>query len=72
MKQDKNERVEVYYERLLKLTNNLQHKTIDNSIITIFRSRLQTYTHVAIVGMKKKPCNNIRKQLWFVKKEFVK
>jgi hypothetical protein len=27
MKQKKNERVEVYYERLLKLTNSLQHKT---------------------------------------------
>jgi hypothetical protein len=30
VKQEKNEKVEVYYERLLKLTNNLQHKTTDS------------------------------------------
>jgi len=29
MKHEKNERMEVYYERLLKLANNLQWKTID-------------------------------------------
>jgi hypothetical protein len=27
MKQEKKERVEVYYERLLKLDNSLQHRT---------------------------------------------
>ncbi len=34
MKQEKNERVEVYYEILLKLANSLQHKTI-NSLLTL-------------------------------------
>jgi len=38
MKQEKNEKVEVYYERLLKLANSLKYKTIDNSLIIIFRS----------------------------------
>jgi hypothetical protein len=31
MKQEKNERVEVYYERLSKLASSLQHKTINVS-----------------------------------------
>jgi hypothetical protein len=53
MKQEKNKRVEVYYERLLKLANSLQHRTIDNFLTTIFRSRLQPYLHVVIVGMKR-------------------
>jgi hypothetical protein len=35
MKQKKNERVEVYYERLLKLTNSLQHETIDNLLTLV-------------------------------------
>jgi hypothetical protein len=46
--------VEVYYERLLKLVNNLQHKTIDSFLTTIFRSRLQLYLHVTIANMKRK------------------
>jgi hypothetical protein len=53
MKEEKNDRVEVYYDRLLKLANSLQHRTIDNFLITIFRYRLQPYLHVAIVGMKR-------------------
>jgi hypothetical protein len=54
MKQEKNERVEVYYERLLKLANNLQHKTTDNFLTIIFRFGLQPYLRVATIGMKKK------------------
>jgi len=54
MKQEKNERVEVYYERLLKLANNLQHKTIYSFMTTLFKSGLQPYLCVAIVGMKRK------------------
>jgi hypothetical protein len=46
MKQEKNERVEIYYEKLLKLANSLQHKTID-------RIGLQPYLHVATIGMKR-------------------
>jgi len=53
MKQEKNERVEVYYERILKLTNNLQYMTINGFLTTIFRSRLQPYLCAIIKGMKK-------------------
>ncbi len=54
MKQEKNERVEVCYERLLKLANNLEHKTIDSFMTTLFRSGLQPYLCVAIASMKRK------------------
>jgi hypothetical protein len=54
MKQEKNEKVEVYYERLLKLANSLQHKTIDSFLTIVFRSGLQPYLHVAAVSMKRK------------------
>jgi hypothetical protein len=53
MKQKKNEKVEVYNDRLLKLANNLQHKTIDNFLTIVFRSRLQPYLCVTIIGMKR-------------------
>jgi hypothetical protein len=52
MKQKNNEIVEVYYERLLKLANSLQHKTTNHFLTIIFKSRLQPYTHVAIAIMK--------------------
>jgi hypothetical protein len=46
--------VEVYYERLLKLANNLQHK-ISNSFLTIiFRIGIQPYMCVTIIGMREK------------------
>ncbi len=54
MKQEKNERVEVYYEILLKLANSLQHKTKNSFLTIIFRSGLQPYLHVATIGMKRK------------------
>jgi hypothetical protein len=53
MKHEKNERVEVYYERLLKLANSLQHMTIDSLLTTIFRSRLQPYLRVVATCMKR-------------------
>jgi hypothetical protein len=53
MKHEKNERVEVYYERLLKLANSLQHKTTNSFLTIIFSFRLQPYLHVATIGMKK-------------------
>ncbi len=53
MKQEKNEKVEVYYERLLKLANNLQHKTTNNFLTIIFIFGLQQYLNVATVGMKR-------------------
>jgi hypothetical protein len=54
MKQENNEKVEVYYERVLKLANNLQHKTTNGFLIIVFKSRLQPYLHVPTIGMKKK------------------
>jgi len=45
--------VEIYYERLLKLANNLQHKTTNSFLITIFKSGLQPHLHVIITGMKR-------------------
>jgi len=53
MKQEKNERMEVYYERLLKLANSLQYMTIDSFLTTIFNSGLQPYLRVTTAGMKK-------------------
>jgi hypothetical protein len=47
-------RMEIYYKRLLKLTNNLQHKTTNNFLTIIFRSGLQPYLHVTTIGMKRK------------------
>jgi hypothetical protein len=53
MKQEKNEIVEVCYERLLKLPNSFQHKITNSFLTTIFKSRLQPYLHVAITNMKR-------------------
>jgi hypothetical protein len=61
MKHEKNDRVEVYYERLLKLANSFQHKTLDSFLIIVFRSRLQPSLWVAIAGTKKETMHNIRK-----------
>ncbi len=52
MKQKKNERVEVYYERLLKLANSLQHRTTNSFLIIVFKFGLQPYLCVTI-GMKR-------------------
>jgi hypothetical protein len=60
MKHEKNERVEVYYERLLKLANSLQHKTTNSFLTIVFRFGLQPYLLVAIIGMEK-PCSSTRK-----------
>jgi hypothetical protein len=53
MKQENNERMEVYYEKLLKLANSLQHRTINNFLTTILKSRLQPHLHVATASMKR-------------------
>jgi hypothetical protein len=53
MKHEKNERMEVYYERLLKLANSLQHKTTNSFLTIVFKFGLQLYLHVAIASMKK-------------------
>ncbi len=47
------EHVEVYYERLLKLANCLQVKTIDVFLTIVFRVGLLPYLGLAIVGMKR-------------------
>ncbi len=46
--------MEVYYERLLKLANSLQHMTTNNFLTTIFKFGLQPYLCVVITSMKKK------------------
>ncbi len=38
----------------MKLTNNLQHRTTNSFLTTIFKSGLQPYLHVATIGMKRK------------------
>jgi hypothetical protein len=53
MKQANNERMEVYYERLLKLANSFQHKTTNSFLIIIFKFELQPYICVTTIGMKK-------------------
>jgi hypothetical protein len=53
MKQENNERMEVYYERLLKLSNIFQHMTTNSFLTTIFKFGLQPYLRVATTGMKK-------------------
>jgi hypothetical protein len=52
MKQAKNERVEVYYERLLKLANRLQHKIID-SFKLLFSNMDYNHIRVATTCMKR-------------------
>jgi hypothetical protein len=54
MKQENNERMEVYYEILLNLASSLQHWTIDNFLTIVFLSRLQRYLHVTTTCMKRK------------------
>jgi hypothetical protein len=38
IKQGGDEKVEVYYERILKLTNYLQHQKDDNLLTTFFQT----------------------------------
>jgi len=45
--------MEVYYERLLKVANNLQTPTTNNFLTTIFKFELWLYLHITIVGMKR-------------------
>jgi hypothetical protein len=49
-----NDKVGVYYERLLKLANNLQHKTINSFVTIVFISKLKPYLPVATTCMKRK------------------
>jgi len=53
IKQGGEEKVEVYYESILKLANCLQHQVDDNLITTFFRACLQPYFQIATTGMKK-------------------
>ncbi len=47
------EHVEVYYERMLKLTNCLQVRVTNVFFTTICRASLLPYLRLAIVGMKR-------------------
>jgi len=53
MKQEEIERVEVYYERILKLAHGLQVLTIDNFLTIVFRASLQSYFKIVTIGMKR-------------------
>jgi hypothetical protein len=46
--------MEVYYDRLLKLANSLQHKTTNSFLTTILKFILQPYMHVPTTNMKRK------------------
>jgi hypothetical protein len=46
--------VEVYYERLLKLANSLQHKTTYSFETIVFRFGFQPYLHVKTTSIKEK------------------
>jgi hypothetical protein len=53
IKQGENEKVEIYYERILKLANCLQHQTNDNLLTTFFQVWFQSYLRIAMAGMKR-------------------
>jgi hypothetical protein len=57
MKHEKNGRMEVYYEILLKLANSLQHKTIYNFLTIVFGYGLQPYLHVANNKYEERNCS---------------
>jgi hypothetical protein len=52
IKQGSNEKVEVYYERILKLVNFFQHKADDSLLTTFFRVGLVPYLQIATTRMK--------------------
>jgi hypothetical protein len=53
MKQEKKERIEIYYDILFKLANSLQHGTINSFLTIVFKSWLQPYLHVSTTSMKR-------------------
>ncbi len=53
IKQGGNEKVEVYYECILKLANCLHHQANDNLLTIFFQVGLQPYLWIAIGGMKR-------------------
>jgi hypothetical protein len=52
IKQGGDEKVEVYYEHILKLANYFQHQTYDNLLTIFFWTCLQPYFWIAKVEMK--------------------
>jgi hypothetical protein len=51
IKQGNDKKVEVYYERILKLANCFQHK-VDNLLTIFFQARLVPYLRITTIGMK--------------------
>jgi hypothetical protein len=43
IKQSENEKLEIYYEHILQLTNCFQHQTYDSLLTTFFRAGLHPY-----------------------------
>jgi hypothetical protein len=52
IKQGATKKVEVYYKRILKLANCLQHKANDNLLTIFFKVGLVPYLRVVTIGMK--------------------
>lgn len=52
MKHESIEKVEVYYEKLLKLANSLQTLTTANSFTIMFQLGLQSYLCIVVARMK--------------------
>jgi len=61
--------VEVYYEKSLKLTNNLPHMTTYIFLIIVFRSRLQPYQRVTTTCMKKETLQQHKEAILVFKNE---
>jgi hypothetical protein len=53
MKQKETERVEVYYERIQKLTHGLQVPTTYSFLNIMFRMGLQSYLIITTIRMKR-------------------
>jgi len=45
--------VEIYYERIQKLVHGLQVLTIDNFLIIVFKTGVESYLIIAFAGMKR-------------------
>jgi hypothetical protein len=53
------EKVEVYYEHILKLANSLQDKAKDSLLVTFFQANVKPYLDVAMALAK---CDNLFQQ----------
>ncbi len=52
MNQEETKKVKAYYEWIQKLVHGLQVPTIDSFVTIMFRTSIQSYLIIVIVGMK--------------------